>query len=70
MRNADLQKQLDERKWIESRENGRDMAGDMPYCEKCENRYRMMYSDKCLCKIFHEERVKTCACAKAYRKKK
>lgn len=68
MTNKELQSKLDQQKWEESKKAQLDLSGKMPYCEKCDHRYRMIYDNKYLCNIFHSERVATCACAKAQRK--
>ena len=68
MTNKELQSKLDQQKWEESKAAKLDLSGKMPYCEKCEHRYRMDCTKQYFCTIFHSERVANCACAKAQRK--
>lgn len=34
--NEQIQKQLDERKWLDSQEYGKDMCGEYDYCLACD----------------------------------
>lgn len=59
----DTQKMCDKKKYLESEKLGKDMSGSMDYCTKCE------YSKSVgSCVMPHEERVRTNACARAYKR--
>ena len=56
-----IQKSLDEIKYQESQEVGKDMSGSMDYCDDCP----FAYLGKCY--ISQAKRLKLRACAKAYK---
>lgn len=60
--NKELQKWLDEEKWIESEQAGTDRSGLLTHCEFCP-----FNGEKYSCLATQEEREKSCLCAKAYR---
>jgi hypothetical protein len=60
--NKELQKWLDEEKWIESEQAGIDRSGLENYCEFCEFVVTGYH-----CSAPQEKREKECLCAKAYR---
>ena len=64
MTNQQRQASLDKQKWLESEKQKRDMSGDMPYCNYCE--WSQPAHPHWFCLGTHEQRVKACACAKAY----
>jgi hypothetical protein len=63
MRKEELQKKLDERKWLESEKVGTDKSGDMPYCYKCNYQ-----NPSATCSLSQEYRETNCLCARAYKK--
>jgi hypothetical protein len=76
MKNIERQKQLDEKKWIESEKQEFDMSGKMPWCSYCG----MQGFDLCgdgkdkgiptICTSTQEERESQCFCATAYNRMK
>ena len=66
MTNQERQKSLDKKKWIESEKQGKDMTGNMDYCNHC------YYQEICRDTQFipQEEREEYCLCAKAYNRMK
>ena len=56
------QASCDKKKYLESEKAGFDKSGKMDYCAKCE------YSKISSCVMPHSERVRTNACARAYKR--
>lgn len=54
----ELQKQLDEKKYLESEIARRDLSGKMSYCEGCSFRH---FAD---CQLTHESRIANNVCAR------
>jgi hypothetical protein len=63
MKNTKRQKSLDEKKYIESEQQGKDMSGAMPWCASCPQKAEL---DTCVAP--HESRVLSSLCARAYNK--
>lgn len=66
MTKQERQKKLDEKKWLESEKEMRDMSGMMEYCDFCDS--QSFYMDDC--EANPEERVEKCLCATAYNRMK
>ena len=64
MKNIDLQKNLDYKKYYKSEMAEKDLSGKMDYCEKCN------YRKGAVCDVSQEQREENSYCAKAYRKLK
>lgn len=62
MKLKERQAQLDEQKYLESKELQKDKTGKMEYCIKCKYRNYPFLE----CCITHERRVQESACAKAF----
>lgn len=60
--NKELQKWLDEEKWIESERAGIDRSGLLTHCEFCP-----FSGENYSCVATQEEREKSCLCAKAFK---
>lgn len=61
MKNTERQKSLDEKKYIESAKQGKDMSGAMPWCASCPQRVELE-----TCVASHQSRVLSSLCATAY----
>lgn len=61
MKNAELQRKLDEKKWLLSKLKQEDLSGRMPYCSKCK------FSSGG-CNVPQIDREQNCYCARAYKK--
>lgn len=64
--NKNRQKLCDLEKWFESKKQGHDMSGCMPYCEHCEKADHSHPTELGKCYATQEERVANSFCAKAY----
>lgn len=62
MNNAERQKKLDVKKWYASIEAGKDMGGQMDYCEHCDKVHPIWDN----CNATQTERETSSLCAKAY----
>ena len=61
MKNKELQRKLDQKKWLESEKSGLDKSGAMPYCAYCNFRNKCFY-----CRATQEERETKFLCSTAY----
>jgi hypothetical protein len=62
LNNKELQKKLDEEKWIESEQAGTDRSGLLTHCKFC-----LRLEGNFSCGATQEEREKGCLCAKAFK---
>lgn len=67
MTNDELQRKLDERKWLLSKLKQEDLSGKMPYCAKCKFCIRELYSVG-VCTVPQIDREQNRYCARAYKK--
>lgn len=58
--NLQVQKELDEEKWVDSEKAKTDLSGAMDYCDYCSKQYIGG------CSAIQLDRVMDCLCAKAY----
>lgn len=63
MTNERRQLALDKKKWLESERQGKDMSGQMSYCNYCKS--KVLSVDDCRC-ASESDRVQRCLCATAY----
>lgn len=68
LKNKVRQSLLDKEKWEQSEKMGEDLSGAMPYCYFCRSQQSEVAEHNVFffCKISHETREETCACAKAF----